>query len=271
MERIKEAVERARAERGRKSPIGISSFRFPHEGQGADNLEHVAYSETRVVRLNPRHLEENRIVTVNKTDPRGSAFDMLRTKILKTMSENGWRTIAITSPRADCGKTTVAINLAISIARQPSYTSLVVDCDLHQPKVGAYLGIPRQNSLVDCIEGRREVSDALVNPGIPRFTVLANSKPIAHASELLCSDNVKELVVELRERYERRVVIFDLPPVLTSDDALAFLPQVDCALLVIGSGVTTKSDIDDSQRLLASTNVLGTVLNMADDCNLPPY
>jgi Mrp family chromosome partitioning ATPase len=110
-----------------------------------------------------------------------------------------------------------------------------------------------------------------VNPGIPRFTVLANSKPVAHASELLSSDSVKELVVELRERYEQRVVIFDLPPVLTSDDAIAFMPQVDCALLVIGSGITTKSEVDDSQRLLASTNVLGTVLNMADDCNRSAY
>jgi len=122
MERIKQAVERARAERRRGVPINLTSFRVPDAGPSSRELEQITYTETRVVRVDPRHLEANRIVSTNKIDPRAMPFDMLRTKILKTMSENGWRTIAVTSPRPGCGKTTVAINLAISIARQSDYT-----------------------------------------------------------------------------------------------------------------------------------------------------
>jgi hypothetical protein len=271
MERIKQAVERARAERRRGAPINLTSFRVPDAGPSSRELEQITYTETRVVRVDPRHLEANRIVSTNKIDPRAMPFDMLRTKILKTMSENGWRTIAVTSPRPGCGKTTVAINLAVSIARQPDYTALVVDFDFRQPRVRSYLGLPRRNSLYDCIEGRCEVRDALINPGISRLVVLANTNPVSHASELLCSQRVKELVADLRQRYERRILIFDLPPVLTADDAIAFLPQVDCSLLVIASGASTKADVDESQRLLVSGNLLGVVLNKADDYHISSY
>ena len=271
MDRIEQAVERARAERSRSAPISLTNFRLPEAPRAGGDLDYITYTETRVVPLETSHLEEHRIVAANKIDPRAMAFDMLRTKILGAMNANGWRTLAITSPKPDCGKTTVAINLAISVARQPDCTALLVDFDLRQPRVGAYLGLPPENALIDCIVGRRPVKDALINPGIPRLVVLANARSVSRASELLSGQRVKELVSEFRQRYDKRILIFDMPPVLTADDTIAFLPQVDCTLLVIASGTSTKSDVEECQRLLASNNLLGVVLNKADDYHLQSY
>lgn len=271
MERIKEAVERARAERQRVTAIDIHRFRVPQPVPQQENLEDIVYTQTRVHKPDADHLEANRIVSARKIDSRAVAFDMLRTKILSAMAANGWRTLAITSPTPGCGKTTVAINLAISIARQPDHTALLVDFDLRKPKVLSYLGLPKENSLFDCIVGRCRVSEAMINPGIPRFVVLGNSRPVAHASEMLTGPNVKELVADLRERYARRIVIFDMPPVHSADDTMAFLPQVDCVLLVIASGVSTKADVEECQHVLAPGNLVGVALNKADDYHISNY
>jgi protein-tyrosine kinase len=271
MERIKEAVERARAERERGGAIDIQRFRMPEARRPAKTLEDIVYTETRVQRLDRDHLEANRIVSANKIDSRAVPFDMLRTKILNTMTANGWRTLGITSPGPGCGKTTITLNLAISIARQQDYSAVVVDFDLRKPKVRSYLGLPPENSLYDCILGRCTVGEAMVNPGIPRLVVLGNTRPVARASELISSQHVKDLVVDLRERYDRRIVIFDLPPVLSADDTIAFLPQIDCVLLVIASGVSTRADVEECQHVLSPGNLIGVTLNKADDYHIASY
>lgn len=267
MERIKEAIERARngeyfprTDNRKVVQVEPSVARQP-----GDDLQKIVYDQTRVVSLDPYHLEANRIIAVNKTDPRAMSFDILRTKILKEMTANGWRTLGITSPKPDCGKSVVAINLAISLSRQTDYSVMLADFDLRRPRLGSYLGLPKEDALIDCIEGRREVKDALINPGFPRLVILSNSTGVTNASEILTSQKVRDLVTEFRERYENRILIFDLPPVLTADDALAFFPQLDCALLVAASGISTKSDVEESQRLLGSNNLLGVALNKADD------
>jgi len=72
-----------------------------------------------------------------------------------------------------------------------------------------------------------------------------------------------KLVEDMKSRYHSRIIIFDLPPVLTSADALAFSPYVDAALLVVEDGATRKQDVERAIELLSSTNIVGTVLNKA--------
>jgi protein-tyrosine kinase len=73
-----------------------------------------------------------------------------------------------------------------------------------------------------------------------------------------------QLVADMKSRYHSRVIIFDLPPVLTSADALAFSPYVDAALLVVEEGLTKKQDLERAVELLSSTKIVGTVLNKAE-------
>ncbi len=227
-------------------------------------LSALNYVQTQVVPLRAEHLERNRIVAYNKNSNMGWAFDLLRTQVLKIMEDNGWRTLAITSPTPEAGKTVLAINLAMSIAHYTTKTALLVDFDLRRPSVGAYLDLPMAKSLNDLLAGEAELQEVLVNPTLPRFVVLPTRKAFSHSTEMLSSPKVGNLISELRERYESRIVIFDLPPLLSSDDAITVLPKFDCVLLVVANGMNSKKEIEDSLHHLGSANLIGTVLNKAE-------
>jgi Mrp family chromosome partitioning ATPase len=104
----------------------------------------------------------------------------------------------------------------------------------------------------------------LINPGMPRLVVLPTNSPIKNSSETLSSRKVAELIKDLRERYKSRVVIFDLPPALVSDDVMVLMQQIDCVLMVVADGMCTKREIEDTLNLLPSAKLLGTILNKAD-------
>lgn len=224
----------------------------------------VMYTATKVVKLNSSVLESNRIVAFNKVRKESALFDILRTQVLQKMDENNWKSIAVVSPSPECGKTFVSINLAISISQQPERSALLVDFDLRRPKVSSYLGLNHTMSLNEYLNGKCELSDALVNPGIPNLVIAATNKPVAKSSEMLSTDKAKKFMREARDRYESRIMVVDLPPVLAVDDALVVLPQVDCVLMVVGSGINSRKEILETRRKLANFNLLGVILNKAD-------
>jgi Mrp family chromosome partitioning ATPase len=261
MEKIKQAIEKARQQGTERAESPRPAAVSPTPTFESTEIR---YSQTRVVALNPKHLEKYRIVALNKSDLSSVSFDLLRTQVLQKMDEHGWRTLAIVSPVPECGKTVVAINLAMSIAHHTSKTAMLVDFDLRKPKVAEYLGLSDGKSLNEVLEGDTDVSEAFVNPGMPKLVVIPTARSILKSAEMLASRKVGALVQDLRHRYEERIVIFDLPPLLNVDDAISILPQIDCALMVVGNGMVTKHEMDESLRHLHSTHLLGVVLNKAE-------
>lgn len=270
MERIKQAIEKNKKnqnqDRNVLAPSQVIQNNPPIQISTAkqNELEEIEYRQTRVVQLNLEHLGKNRVVAFNKYDAMSINFDLLRTQVLQKMHENGWRTLAITSPAPEAGKTVVAINLAMSISQQTNKTVMLVDFDLRRPKVGTYLGLPMEKSLNDLLDDTANLSEVLVNPDMPRLVVLATKTSVRNSSETLSSQKISDLVKDLRQRYESRIVIFDLPPVLVIDDALALLPQIDCVLMVVANGMSTKREIEDSHKLIPTEKLVGTVFNKAE-------
>jgi len=270
MERIKSAIEKAKKnQKVKQSSLGVggiySNRSTANLSQEPSSLDDLTYDKTKVVQIDDDHLIAKRIVSHNKNNLISTAFDLLRTQVLRKMEENGWRTLAVTSPSPEAGKTVVAINLAMSIAQQTEKTALLLDLELRRPKTAEYLGINFEVSLNDLIEKDISISDALINPGIPRFVVLAPNKPISNSSEVLVSSRVNNLLTDIKKRYEDRTVIIDLPPVLNSDDTIAILPKIDCVLMVVANGMSTQQEIQDSLNHLKSANLLGVVLNKSEE------
>lgn len=271
MEKIKDALAKARVENAdtkanfKASPSDVV---MQQETKGFPNTENelgrISYLNTPVIKLDSAHLEKNRIVAQSKSDMNSYSFDSLRTQILQKMEENNWRTIAVVSPTPQSGKTLVSINLAISIAHQPQKTAILVDFDLRRPKVASYLGIHTEKSMNDYLQDKAPLKDVMVNPGIDRLVIVPTMKPVLKSAETLSSKKVTDLITELRDRYDSRIVIFDCPPVLNSDDAMVLLPQVDCILLVIANGMSTQSEIEETLHHLPKENLLGVVLNKAE-------
>lgn len=263
MERIRIAVEKAR-QQSAEPELRSGNEALKASRPVEEDFEKIQYSQTKVVELDLDHLERHRIVAYNKNHPSSWMFDILRTRVLQRMEENGWRTLAVTSPSPEAGKTVVSINLAMSIAHQTRHTAMLVDFDLRRPKVSSYLGIETEVSLNDVLAGEADVSEAMVNPNLPRLVVVPTKKPVEKPSEMLSSKRAERIITDLRGRYDERIVIFDLPPLLAADDAIAILPKIDCVLLVVGNGMSTKREIQDALRHLPEANLLGMVMNKAE-------
>jgi capsular exopolysaccharide synthesis family protein len=206
-------------------------------------------------------MQERRLVMGLRNDPHANVFRQLRTNVLRQMREKKWTSIAVVAPTAACGKTFVTANLAIAIAMEVNQTVLVVDADLRNPRVGWQFGMEVEKGLLDYLNSDVPVEDLLVNPGFDRLVVLPGRHTSGSSSEFLSLPKMSSLVEELKSRYQSRIILFDLPPLLTSDDALLFMPHFDAALLIVEDGMTTPEEINHSLSILEETNLAGMVLN----------
>jgi capsular exopolysaccharide synthesis family protein len=257
MERIKQALEKARLERQQTGGAYV-----PSASSDAGISEPVTYTHTRTVGVAKNFMQERRIVSGSDQDTFTDAYKILRTQVLQRLSEKNWNSLAITSPGINEGKTLTAINLAISLSMEISYTVLLVDADLRHPSVHSYFGIDAEYGLSDYLLTNKPLSELLIHPKeIPGFVILPGGKPVGNSAEMLSSPKMVRLVQELKSRYPSRIILFDLPPLLSAADTLAFSPYVDAALLVIEDGKTQAEDAKRAIELLQGTNVIGTVLN----------
>jgi capsular exopolysaccharide synthesis family protein len=266
---IEEAVRKT-AERYQRHPP-------PQEqGQGRPRLRRVAPAQVdaaNVRRFQPISLdravmEENNVLPL-VTDPAAlRAYKILRTRLLRRLEANQWHTFAVTGATPSEGKTLTAINLAMALAQDSSTWVFLVDLDLQRPKVADYLGINNSNGergLTDYLLGDATLDQITYSPNnMDRLAVIPNFQAVANASDLLTSARMDELVRTLEGEVPRRIVIFDMPPVLASDDVLAFAPQVDGMLLVVAEGTTSRDALRGAKELLTEMNLLGVVLNRSD-------
>lgn len=295
MERIEKALEKARKQRETGHPTATSEGNSPtpdpaaraSEGARAerpsqaqpekepagdlgqktrdlDKGHEVKYSSTRVEKMDPAAAREMRIVAGSARDVNADVFRKLRTQILQKMAAEGDTTLAVTSANPGDGKTLIVANLGVSLAKDVNQTVLLVDLDFRRPGLHRYFGLSSEVGLTDYLAGRAELSDCLVNPGLERLVLLPTVTPVENSSEILSSPRMASLAEELQTRYPDRIIIYDLPPILPSDDALVFVPFVDAVLLVVEEGATKVADITRTMELLSNTRVIGTVLNKSE-------
>ncbi len=266
MDRIRKALDLARQERARLIDDQADTQAAAAEPSGSKPTQQstgsISYTETRIFSPPPALLETNRIVDPSGGSSAAAAFRMLRTQVLQRMDEKGWRSIAILSPNTDEGKTTTAINLALSVANDHHHTALLVDCDLKHPSIAKTLGITPEFGLNDVLTGQARIEQCLYHAaGFGRLVVLPGRAPLANSSEALSGPRGRDMVSELRDQYPERVILFDLPPILGTDDALAFLPLVECGLIVVAEGLTPRQDLLRCMELVRNTPIVGTALN----------
>lgn len=211
-----------------------------------------------------KQMARHRIVSFDNSatkSPGTIEFDMLRTKILQQMRANDWTRLAITSPGAHCGKTTVALNLAFSFSRQPEICSIVAEMDMRRPSMAKTFGVSGDTGFASVIDGKADFADIAMRPR-PNLALAMNYAPARNTSELLQSTKVGRVLFDIEETYKPDLIIFDTPPMLLSDDTMAFMGHVDCVLLVAAAESTSVGEIDTCERDLATqTNVLGVMLN----------
>lgn len=257
MEKLQAALERARQNRSSTNAKRPLLSKAPKaRPTNVDDL----WAELPNITLKADTLEKNRLVTQapnNKATP----FDILRTKVLLQMRQNGWKRLAITSPMPNSGKTTMACNLAMSLGRQRDLRTIVMDFDLRDPSIYKFLDYTPKHSLGEVISGKVDFSEQAVrlNDNVV-FSLTSHAE--RDPARLLLAEDTSAVIDAIDQAYEPDIMIFDLPSLLVNDDTRAFLKNVDCALIILRANKTQYSQFDQSEREIAEqTNVLGVVLN----------
>jgi protein-tyrosine kinase len=213
-------------------------------------------------------LEENNILPQITDAGALRAYKILRTRLLRRLEANQWHSFAVTGAAVGEGKTLTSINLAMALAQDSNTWVFLVDLDLQRPKVANYLGMNNslgERGLTDFLLGDATFEQITYSPtNMDRLAVIPNFQAVANSSDLLTSPRTDELVRALEAETPRRVVIFDMPPVLASDDVLAFSPQVDGLLLVVAESTTSRDALRSAKELLQEMNLLGVVLNRSE-------
>jgi len=240
---------------------GHSTDLYGGETMSTALVHHDPWDELKTITLNEKHLTKNHIISGNINAPAHAAFDVLRTRLLHTLKDRGWNRVAITSPTKGCGKTFVAVNLALSLSRRVDSRTILLDMNLRNPSLAKTLGISHPGTMRDYLSGGQFEKDHLFKVN-SNLAVGLNSSSEETAAELLQSSRTKETLEVMQLELRPEIVLYDMPSVLHHDDLLSFLPQIDGVLLVIGGGQTKASEVKQVEKLLNDqAPLLGVVLN----------
>lgn len=187
------------------------------------------------------------------------SFRILRTNLQYSSLDRKYKVIVITSSNPGEGKTTIATNLALTLAEEEKKV-ILIDCDLRRPCIHRIFKISNANGLSQVLLGEKNLNTAAINYK-ENLTVLTSGYIPPNPSEMLASDKMSKLLDKLREEFD--YIILDTPPVLLVADSQIISTKSDGTILVVKSEKTKKVDVRDSVGLLkkVNANIIGTVLN----------
>jgi protein-tyrosine kinase len=260
MEYLQQAQERFRQQIG---SAGADPRRLPGDTKRPDLP--IVYTATKTMTLPDHVVREQRLITGFDEGQFVDAYRVLRAQVLQQYRQRGWNVVGVSSPTDQEGKTLTAVNLSLSLAMDLAHTVLLVDTDMHRPTVHRFFGMGPCPGLSEYLLDNAPLAPLLIHPGIGRFVFLPGGRAIKNSAEALASPRMTGLVHELKHRYPARLVMLDLPPLLSRADSVGFLPQLDALLLVVEEGRTTSAEVEHAMDVLKGTvPILGGVLNKCD-------
>ena len=167
--------------------------------------------------------------------------------------------IGVTSALPGEGKTTTAINLAMSLSAEIDLSVLLVDADVLRPDVLHRLGVAPRPGLLDLLASDDLVpDDVILRTNVPKLSVLPAGRARENAAELLTSDAMTDLLDMLLDRARNQVVVFDAPPLLLSTEAQSLAHLMGQVVVVVEAGKTPRAavsqavaTVDDCEHVLA--------------------
>lgn len=259
MERLQAAIEKAREQRdGQKTRHNTAKPMAVPVSQ--PTALKTAWETVPEIILRRGLMRRNRVVTF-QSSPEAAPHDILRTRLIQQAHANNWRRIAIVSPHSACGKSTTVANLAFGLGRQSGIRSIAFDFDLRRCGLTRLLGQKGRIPMSDVLEGRVPFTEVARRYGQNLIFGLGFGTS-NRSAEILQNEGTRDFLEEIETTYAPDLMIFDLPPMSSSDDNFGFLIHVDAALIVIEAEITSMTQVDVAERQVADlTNVMGMVLN----------
>lgn len=172
--------------------------------------------------------------------------------------------IMVTSALPGEGKTFTSINLAMSIAMELDHTVLLVDADVARPSVLRTLGLKAEAGLMDVLlDAKLDIADVLLKTNIDTLSILPAGMQTRHATELLASQTMSNLLDEIASRYPDRIVIFDSPPLLLTSEARVLASKMGQIVVVVEAETTTMHAVRSALNQLEACPNINLVYNKA--------
>jgi capsular exopolysaccharide synthesis family protein len=193
--------------------------------------------------------------------PMAEAYRHLRTSLLLSSAGNPPRTILVTSSQPSEGKTTTAVNTAFMLA-QTGAEVLIIDCDLRRPRMHANFNLSNTRGLTNFLSGECPIEDVLQDhAGVPNLKLLTSGPVPPNPAELLGSEEMRNLLKTLSERFAH--IIVDSPPAISFTDASILSTFVDGVILVVHGGRSSRAVVRRAKQQLmdVGANIFGVVLN----------
>jgi capsular exopolysaccharide synthesis family protein len=204
---------------------------------------------------------ESLVTLTTPRAPVSEAYRTLRTNLEFSSLDKPLKTVVVTSPGSDEGKSTTLANLAVTLA-QAEKRVILVDCDLRRPSQHEIFGLSNEVGLTTMMVDERAMKDPpLQDTVVPNLSVLTTGPLPPNPSELVGSRRMGEIIAGLSQAAD--VVLFDAPPVIAVTDAAVLASRVDGVLLVIKAGGTKRDHAQKAKALLDKVNahLVGAVLN----------
>jgi exopolysaccharide/PEP-CTERM locus tyrosine autokinase len=211
-----------------------------------------------------REIEKDLVTLMNPQSFEAEQFKILRTNLLFTESSEMPRSVMVTSAMSGEGKSFVAANLAVSIAKHVNWNVLLIDCDLRRPSIHRQFGFQNATGLSNYLAGDADLEPLLLKTGIENLTILPGGKIPDNPSELLSSERMAALLEEVASRYKDRLIIIDSPPPTMTAESGALARYVDGILLVVKYGSTPRGSAKELIGKLGRKKIIGAVINNFD-------
>ena len=210
------------------------------------------------------HVDQHLVAFLKPESTISEQYRKLRTVILEHSNNNHTRCILVTSSVMGEGKTITSLNLATSIARGIEEHVLLVDADLRRPSLHNYLGLDPAAGLSDYLTGDMDLASLLVKTPIPKLTLLPAGPVSDKSSELFHSEKMRNLIEEVKSRYNDRYIVIDSTPIISTADSDILAQQVDGIVFIVRAGMTPREVVKRSLAGLEKKKIIGLVLNDVD-------
>ncbi len=172
--------------------------------------------------------------------------------------------ILVTSAGSDEGKTFTAVNLALSLAREPDYEVLLVDGDIPKSSITRALGLEGRPGLMDVLaDERRQPAEVIVRTDVPNLLVVPVGERHPLTAELFGSRRMQDVLEAFGGRNRRRLVVFDSSPLLATSESQVLASYMGQVVVVVAAGRTRQQALDASLQSLNDSQYVGLILNMS--------